>query len=148
MRGPLTIHPTVEAHEYDAEFTVVLGDWYHDEHSVLLDQFINIANPGGAEPVPGEKISRPADFLFDPSSSLDSALIYFAQNGTYLAPLSGTASGAVGFNNNASLPFEAGKTYRLRVVNTSAFAMFFFWIDGHDMRIVSTYCYSYYTIVV
>ncbi|KAF8989844.1 Fet3 protein, partial [Hymenopellis radicata] len=118
LRGPLTIHPAVEAHEYDEEFTVVLGDWYHDEHSVLLDKFINIANPGGAEPVP------------------DSALIYFAQNGTYLAPLSGTTSGAVGFNNNASLPFEAGKTYRLRLVNTSAFAMFFFWIDGHDMRII------------
>jgi iron transport multicopper oxidase len=29
-----------------------------------------------------------------------------------------------------------GKTYRLRVVNTSAFAMFFFWIDGHDMRVI------------
>ena len=31
---------------------------------------------------------------------------------------------------------QPGKTYRLRIVNTSAFAMFFFWIDGHDMRII------------
>lgn len=43
---------------------------------------------------------------------------------------------AVGFNENATLPFQPGKTYRLRIVNTSAFAMFFFWIDGHDMRII------------
>jgi len=42
----------------------------------------------------------------------------------------------VGFNENATLPFEAGKTYRLRIVNMSAFAAFFFWIDGHDMRII------------
>ena len=53
LRAPLVIHPTTEAHTYDEEFTVVLGDWYHDEHSVLFDQFVNIANPGGAEPVPG-----------------------------------------------------------------------------------------------
>ncbi|KAK7434374.1 ferroxidase fet3 [Stygiomarasmius scandens] len=122
LRAPVVIHPPKEIHSYDEEFTVVLGDWYHDEHSTLLDQFINIANPGGAEPVP------------------DSALVYFAQNASYLPPISGTSpssvTSAVGFNENATLPFEPGKTYRLRVVNTSAFAMFFFWIDGHDMRII------------
>lgn len=47
------IHANKEAYTYDEEFTVVLGDWYHDEHSVLIEQFVNIANPGGAEPVPG-----------------------------------------------------------------------------------------------
>jgi iron transport multicopper oxidase len=24
----------------------------------------------------------------------------------------------------------------LRIVNTSAFAAFYFWIDGHDMRVI------------
>lgn len=52
--------------------------------------------------------------------------MYFAQNGTYLT----------GYNNNATLTFTAGKTYRLRVINMSALAMFHFWIDGHDMRII------------
>jgi iron transport multicopper oxidase len=47
------LHPTKEVYSYDEEFTVILGDWYHQEHAVLLKQFINIANPGGAEPVPG-----------------------------------------------------------------------------------------------
>ncbi len=73
-------------------------------------------------------------------ASSDSALLYFAQNGTYLGPISGTnpptVTSHVGFNENATLPFEPGKTYRLRIVNTSAFAAFFFWIDGHDMRII------------
>ncbi|KAF8067721.1 Fet3 protein [Lyophyllum atratum] len=122
LRAPLLLHPPKEVHSYDEEFTVILGDWYHDEHSVLLKQFINIANPGGAEPVP------------------DSALVYFAQNASYLGPISGTSpspvTSAVGFNENATLPFQPGKTYRLRIVNTSGFAAFFFWIDGHDMRII------------
>ncbi|TDL21948.1 Fet3 protein [Rickenella mellea] len=108
LRAPFVLHPPTEVHKYDEEFTVVLGDWYHEEHSVQLNKFINVANPGGAEPIP------------------DSALIYFAQNTTYLP----------GFGTNTSLPFTPGKTYRLRIVNTSAFAAFFFWIDGHDMRII------------
>jgi iron transport multicopper oxidase len=104
--------------------SVVLGDWYHQEHDVLLKDFISVKNPGGAEPVP------------------DSALIYFVHGNetTYLPPIEGTQStgptNAVGFNENATLPLEPGKTYRLRVINASAFAMFFFWIDGHEMRII------------
>jgi iron transport multicopper oxidase len=47
------LHPPKEAHSYDEEFTVVIGDWYHEEHEPLLAKFISIANPGGAEPVPG-----------------------------------------------------------------------------------------------
>ncbi|TCD65750.1 ferroxidase fet3 [Steccherinum ochraceum] len=122
LRTPFVIHATNEPHAYDDEYTVVLGDWYHDQHEVLLAQFINVANPGGAEPVP------------------DSGLMYFAQNGSYLPPIPGRdvdpVTSAVGFNENATLPFQPGKTYRLRIVNTSAFAAFFFWIDGHEMQII------------
>ena len=69
---------------------------------------------------------------------LDSGLIYFAQNASYLGPIAGksTSGSTVGFNENATLPFQPGKTYRLRIVNTSAFATFFFWIDGHEMSII------------
>ncbi|EKM75832.1 hypothetical protein AGABI1DRAFT_79402, partial [Agaricus bisporus var. burnettii JB137-S8] len=118
LRTPLVLHPQNEVHSYDEEFTVVLGDWYHQEYDGLRNHFLSIANPGGAEPVP------------------ESGLIYFAQNSNYLGPVSGTSSSAVGFNENATLPFEPGKTYRLRIVNTSGFAGFFFWIDGHEMRII------------
>jgi iron transport multicopper oxidase len=72
--------------------------------------------------------------------SPDSALIYFSHNGIYVPPISGTSpsqvTSAVGFNENATLPFQPGKTYRLRIINTSAFSAFFFWIDGHEMRII------------
>jgi len=53
LRAPFLIHPPKEVYSYDEEYTVVLGDWYHTEHHVLLKQFLSIANPGGAEPVPG-----------------------------------------------------------------------------------------------
>ena len=39
-------------------------------------------------------------------------------------------------NKNATLPFTPGKTYCLRIINTSAFSAFFFWIEGHEMRII------------
>lgn len=124
LRTPLLLHSPNETYfgDYDADFTVLLSDWYHDEQPGLSKSFISIANPGGAEPVP------------------DSALIYFSQNGSYLAPIAGSnpspVTSAVGFNENATLPFQPGKTYRLRVINMSAFAGFFFWIDGHNMRII------------
>lgn len=54
LRAPLVLHPQKEYYMYDDEFTVVLGDWYHHEHSALLKHFISIANPRGAEPIPGE----------------------------------------------------------------------------------------------
>nr|ANC28028.1 laccase [Polyporus umbellatus] len=123
LRAPVVIHPSKEVHSYDEEYIIVLSEWYHEQHDDLLKQFISISNPGGAEPVP------------------ESGLIYFAaQNGSYLGPISGTsfpsATSAVGFNENATLPFEAGKTYRLRILNVGGFAMFYFWIDGHEMRII------------
>jgi iron transport multicopper oxidase len=87
---------------------------------------------------------------FTHPSRTDSGLIYFTHNGAYLGPKSGTkpSSGtSVGFNENATLPFTPGKTYRLRVINTSAFATFAFWIDGHDMRVIEV-CLYFPTVVL
>jgi iron transport multicopper oxidase len=52
--------------------------------------------------------------------------MYFAQGSQYLQ----------GYNENATITFVPGKTYRLRVINMSALAMFHFYIDGHDIRII------------
>ncbi|BGP42823.1 ferroxidase fet3 [Rhodotorula kratochvilovae] len=113
LRAPFIIHAEEEPHNYDEEYTIVLSDWYHERSTKLNHQFMNKFNPTGAEPVP------------------DSLLIYAAQNGSYLP-----SNEDVRFNDNLSIPFEAGKTYRLRVINTGIFAMTFFWIDGHDMQVI------------
>ncbi|KAJ3406570.1 ferroxidase fet3 [Chytridiales sp. JEL 0842] len=52
LRAPLILHATKEAYKYDYDLTLGLSDWYHDEHPVLLKQFLSIYNPGGAEPIP------------------------------------------------------------------------------------------------
>ncbi|KAI5479835.1 laccase [Pseudohyphozyma bogoriensis] len=108
MRAPFVIHPEEEVHEYDDEYTIVISDWYHDQHATLIKEFMNIYNPTGAEPVP------------------DSGLIYVSQNGTYLP----------GFNENSTMTFVPGKTYRLRIINAGAFAMWYVWVDGHQMRVI------------
>ncbi|THU99994.1 ferroxidase [Dendrothele bispora CBS 962.96] len=122
LRAPVVLRRPQESYAYDEEFTVVVGDWYHEEHPVLIKRFISPDNADGVEPVP------------------DSAIVYFAQESGYLKSKAGTIPSpvtlSVGFNENATLPFEPGKTYRLRIVNTSAFSMFFLWIDGHDMRVI------------
>ncbi|KIJ51820.1 multicopper oxidase [Sphaerobolus stellatus SS14] len=123
LRTPFVIHNTnpggeVHANAYDEEYTIILGDWYHEQHSDLVAHFLSEANPGGAEPVP------------------DTGLIYFTKDGQYLPPLPNTVDGKVGFNENATLPFVPGKTYRLRILNASGFSAFFFWIDGHEMRVI------------
>ncbi|KAH9932264.1 Fet3 ferroxidase protein [Fomitopsis serialis] len=122
LRTPLIIQPEKQTYTYDEEYTISLGDWYHDSHAVLIEQFINIANPGGAEPVP------------------KAPLMYFSQGEQYLPPKEGSSpsgsTSGTGFNENATMTFEPGKTYRLRIANTGAFGGFYFWIDGHDMQII------------
>ncbi|KAI4614709.1 uncharacterized protein J4E87_009304 [Alternaria ethzedia] len=54
LRGPLIVHDPEDPFKdlYDEEVVITLSDWYHDLMHNLLDEFINIANPSGAEPVP------------------------------------------------------------------------------------------------
>lgn len=70
FRAPLVLHPSTETYQYDEEFTVILGDWYHQQHAELLQSFISIGNPAGNEPIPGNALSLSwqTESLFDPSS--------------------------------------------------------------------------------
>lgn len=47
-----------------------------------------------------------------------------------------TEAALINDNYNSSFYFAPGKTYRLRVINMSGFATFYFDIDGHDMDII------------
>jgi len=38
--------------KYDHEVILSVSDWYHDQMQTLIPQFLNRANPTGAEPVP------------------------------------------------------------------------------------------------
>ncbi|KAK9723370.1 ferroxidase fet3 [Basidiobolus ranarum] len=45
-------------------------------------------------------------------------------------------AGEINGSQNATFNFVAGKVYRLRIINMSAFSMFNFHIDGHDLEII------------
>lgn len=107
LRAPVVILPA-EKPTYTDEYTVVLSDWYHTKHSDLMLTYMSKNNPMGAEPVP------------------DSAAIYAVHNNSYL-PM---------FNENVTIPFSPGSTYRIRIINMGAFGMFHFKIDGHEMSVI------------
>jgi iron transport multicopper oxidase len=127
----LVIHPKNETGrgddvKWDDEYTLVVSDWYHDQHIDLLAEFMDWRNPTGAEPVPGELTFR---FEYDPQvnelTSLDAAAIYALHKEQYLPSAEAIGTGE-GVNDNASLKFEAGKTYKIRIINMSALASEFF----------------------
>ena len=61
LRAPLIIHPPKEVYEYDEELTIIITEWYHTEHDVLIKKYLSPDDPHGLVPMPG---------LFHPSSSL------------------------------------------------------------------------------
>ena len=112
LRTPFIIHNADgEVYDYDDDYTVALTDWYHEEHGYLKHH--KYLKPDPIYPTPKE------------------GLMYFAHT-----KANQTAKNLPGYNENATLPFEPGKTYRLRLINMSAASRFDFWIEGHDMDII------------
>lgn len=53
MRGTLIIEEEgAVPYDYDEEVVVQLSEWYHDTTDVLINSFMNLYNPTGAEPIP------------------------------------------------------------------------------------------------
>ena len=112
LRTPLIIHRAEgEAYKYDDDYTVVMADWYHHQHGYIMRH--DYMTDGGDYQTP------------------DSGLLYFAHT-----KANQTAKTLKGMNENAALPFEPGKTYRLRLINMSAASVFDFWLEGHDMEVI------------
>lgn len=52
LRGALIIHDPNNPYSnlYDEEIVLTLSDWYHSEMSELMETFLSVTNPTGAEP--------------------------------------------------------------------------------------------------
>ncbi|CAG8543243.1 13821_t:CDS:2 [Acaulospora colombiana] len=102
-------------HEYEEEIVIILQDYYHTEASELLKYYLSPASQGN-EPIP------------------DNGLI----NGLGRFNCSLAPEGSKCVNNFplAKFTFESGKVYRLRIINTSAFSVFFFSIDQHELEVI------------
>ncbi|KAF2165202.1 multicopper oxidase [Zasmidium cellare ATCC 36951] len=58
LRGQFVVHDPENPYSdmYDEEVSITLSDWYHDQMPGLLDGFISVTNPTGAEPVPNSAL--------------------------------------------------------------------------------------------
>nr|AIG55536.1 secreted protein [Thraustotheca clavata] len=118
LRGPMIIDPIHEDHlKYDEEIIVQLSDWYHRQGSDVV-QAIN---------APTLDINRPKDII------PDSAIV----NGHGRFNCSFINSSCEPGVPRAQFNVLAGKTYRVRLINTAAFAGFNVSLDGHNMTVVS-----------
>ncbi|KAJ8097235.1 Cupredoxin [Lipomyces tetrasporus] len=119
MFGGLVVYDPEESYilgrDYDEEIFIVLHDHYHDVGDANLDWYLS-QQSAGFEPVP------------------DNGLI----NGQGIANCSRIPK-RYSCTQRSSLPtfqFERGKKYRLRILNSSAFAEMSFSIDDHILNII------------
>lgn len=100
--------PTLPLYDVDDASTIIeLDEWYHDFAPALQAAYFSPDNGGGSEPVP------------------DSGLI----------------NGAGRFNGGPEVPWavinvQHGRRYRMRLINSSAFAQYLFGIQDHPMTII------------
>ncbi|KAF8979466.1 hypothetical protein BGZ46_005413 [Entomortierella lignicola] len=120
--GPMIIHSPSEPQlkNYDEDVIMMLTDYYHTESPTLVSWYMSPASEG-TEPVPDNGLINGRN-VFD--CSLDSSSLFPTGNKcTDNAPM-------------FVFDFQAGKTYRVRIINAGAFADFTFSIDGHNLTVI------------
>ncbi|RUS21464.1 Cupredoxin, partial [Endogone sp. FLAS-F59071] len=101
--------------EVNAEYNVLLTDWYHNNSLTLLSYYLSPASNGN-EPIP-------QNGLINGHNSFNCSKAPAGSKCTPNAPKSVFA-------------FKPGHKYRLRLINTSTFSAFVFSIDNHNLTIV------------
>lgn len=98
--GPLIIHDPNDpyAGDYDEEFVLTVGDWYHTPVPTLIDQMLTTSNTHFLPPFPDAIV--------------------------------------VNDSSSATLNFQAGKTYKVRIISLAAFAAVMLQFDSHTMRVI------------
>lgn len=120
--GPLIIHSPDEPHlaEYQEDVIMMIADHYHTDSGSLVSWYLS-PDSEGAEPVPDNGVINGRG-TFDCSG--DSQALFPTGNKC---------------NNGAPMSvfdFKAGTTYRVRIINSGAFADFQFSIDNHNLTVI------------
>ena len=76
LRGQFLVHDPENpyAGKFDEEIPITISDWYHDQMPGLMDHFISVENPTGAEPVPNAALMNDTQNL---TISVDPGKTYF-----------------------------------------------------------------------
>ncbi|KAG0003434.1 hypothetical protein BGZ79_000893 [Entomortierella chlamydospora] len=120
--GPLVIHSPDEPHldEYDEDIIMMLSDYYHTDSGSLVAWYMTTESEG-VEPVPDNGLINGRNTW---DCSLDSQAMFPTGNKcTPGAPMS-------------VFDFKSNTTYRIRVINSGAFADFTFSIDSHNLTLI------------
>ncbi|KAJ3236607.1 ferroxidase fet3 [Chytriomyces hyalinus] len=83
LRTPFVINPppNIPQEKHDNEALVSISDWYPKEHHVLLEWFLGMYNPSGAEPVPETGLINEVDsasFKMTPGKTTRFRVLSFA----------------------------------------------------------------------
>lgn len=114
--GPLIIHSVDEPHQdmYDGDLVVMLTDWYHDTAPALLTSYIS-SQSEGVEPVPDNGLVNGVNTF-----NCANAQGFTCSENTTLS----------------SFVMQQNKRYRMRFINTGAFADFVVSIDEHPFQVI------------
>ncbi|KAJ3321864.1 ferroxidase fet3, partial [Blyttiomyces sp. JEL0837] len=150
LRGPFIIHGPSDAKlSYDHDLTVQLTDWYHETSTVLVSNFLS---PLQAYPMfSSGLINGRGQFncttakLKNPKARRGRNRISGRRgiNGHMNAMAQSSVSMGIVTNENSCTWLSPTvfsvvpmSVYRLRLINTAAFAAFVFSIDGHRLTVV------------
>ncbi|KAJ1727134.1 ferroxidase fet3 [Coemansia biformis] len=114
--------------------------WFHAHYSAQYVDAIRtpliLHNPDEPHVYDEEIVLPLTDWYHDQSADLLNEFLSWRNPGGAEPVPKGALIANLGGNNTAKLSFEPGKTYRIRLINMSALAMFHFSIDGHTIRII------------
>lgn len=151
--GPFIVHSSAEPYrnKYQGDIIVFLSDWYHTFSNILTAQYLNATGVVYApvdqgvdhepirpcnttecyENVPSQNYTQPGQPTSVSEPKPDSALF----NGLNFWNCS-TTSGE-GCDGGRFIPtIEHGKTYRLRLINSGAYATQMFTVDNHLIQVI------------
>ncbi|KAF9579666.1 hypothetical protein BGW38_003980 [Lunasporangiospora selenospora] len=120
--GPLVVHSPEEPQlgQYDEDIIMMISDYYHTDSKTLVSWYLSPESEG-SEPVPDNGLingRNPFDCSKDSSAHFPT--------GNRCDP------GAP----HAHFSFQKGLRYRIRIINSGAFAAFHFSIDNHRLTVI------------
>ncbi|KAG0164114.1 hypothetical protein DFQ30_010503 [Apophysomyces sp. BC1015] len=143
MDGPVMVTqcPIPPGFNFTYEFNITQTGtyWFHSHYKT---QYVDgLRSPliihNTVEPYQyDEDITVKLSDWYHAQSSENLAIFMSVNNPTGAEPV--PQSGLIMDNANSSLTFTPGKTYRLRLINVSAFSRFYFSIDGHELDLIET----------
>ncbi|KAB8437403.1 hypothetical protein FH972_025081 [Carpinus fangiana] len=114
LRGAFLVTDPNAPFTFDSEIPITLSDWYHDQMPGLIEKFINVENPTGAEPVPDAALMddrQGAQFSVEPGKTYFLRIINMAAFAAQYFWIEGHTMQIVEVDGIYTQPSEASMLY-------------------------------------